>query len=133
VTPETVLPFLQYVKWILILEVTEVDKAMRSPTTRAQAFTWMSLGLSALMAWSTCAQAQDVLSPGGRAGPVRDHGTHHVLNFFHSRTPPIPRTYSYYYNTRFNQPRHSKVVAPDGTKRWRTTVRGLPLGTPWPS
>jgi hypothetical protein len=106
---------------------------MRSPTTRALALTWMSLGLSTLMACSTCAQAQDVLSPGGATDPVRQHGIHHVLNFFHSRTPPIPRTYSYYYHTWFNQPCHSKVVAPDGTTRWRTTVRGLPLGTPWPS
>ena len=107
---------------------------MRSLTTRALAFTWMSFGLSALMAWSSCAQAQDVLSPGGSTDAARHRGIHHVLlNLFHSRTPPIPRTYSYYYDTRFNQPRHSKVVAPDGTKRWRTTVRGLPPGTPWPS
>jgi hypothetical protein len=106
---------------------------MRSRTPRVLALTWLSLGLSALMAWSTCAQAQDVLSPGGSTDPVRRSGIHHVLNFFHSRNPPIPRTYSYYYDTWFNQPRHSMVVAPDGTKRWRTTVRGLPPGTPWPS
>ena len=111
----------------------EVDKAMRSPTTRAVAFTWLAFGLFALMACSTSAQAQDVLPPGGSTDPARHHGIHHVLNFFHARTPPIPRTYSYYYDTWFNQPCHFKVVAPDGTTRWRTTVRGLPRGTPWPS
>jgi hypothetical protein len=106
---------------------------MRSPTTRAVAFTWVAFGLSALMACSNFARAQDDFAPGGSTDPVRHHGIHHVLNHFHSRTPPIPRTYSYYYHTWFNQPDHFKVVAPDGTKRWRWTVRGLPPGTPWPS
>ena len=106
---------------------------MRAPTTRALPFTWVAFGLSALMACSTCAQAQEILSSGGATDPVCHHGIHHVLNFCHSRNPPIPSTYSYYYHTWFNQPRHCKVVAPDGTTRWRTTVRGLPLGTPWPS
>ncbi len=43
----------------------------------------------------------------------------------------IPRTYSYYYSFRVNQPRHFAVVGPDGKTYWRTTVRGLPMGSQW--
>jgi hypothetical protein len=43
----------------------------------------------------------------------------------------IPRTYSYYYSPRLNQPRHFRVRRPDGTTYWTTTVRGLPLGYQW--
>jgi hypothetical protein len=33
----------------------------------------------------------------------------------------------------FNRPCHFRVVGPDGKTYWRTTVRDLPLGMPWPS
>lgn len=51
----------------------------------------------------------------------------------HAQQTPIPRTFSYYYTPWFNHPRHCKVVEPDGTIGWRTTVHGQPIGTPWPS
>lgn len=51
----------------------------------------------------------------------------------HAQQTPIPRTYSYYYTPWFNHPRHYRVVEPDGTTGWRTTVHGQPWGTPWPS
>ncbi len=106
---------------------------MRFHTTRAGAFAWI-LGLSAVMGASNCSQAQEVIPA---EGPVveqsQQHGLHRLWAHFHSRTPPIPRTYSYYYQTWFNQPCHFRVVGPDGKTYWRTTVRGLPMGTPWPS
>ncbi len=66
-------------------------------------------------------------------GPVQVPRPPHHGWLFNAGGPAIPRTYSYYYNTWFNQPCHFKVIGPDGCVRWRTTVRGLPLGTPWPS
>jgi hypothetical protein len=90
------------------------------------------LGLSTLLSGSTRTQAQDVVAD-DPAGPAGHQGSHHFWNAIHARHAPIPRTYSYYYQTWFNQPSHFKVVGPDGHPRWRVTVRGLPLGTPWPS
>jgi hypothetical protein len=43
----------------------------------------------------------------------------------------IPRTFSYYYTPGLNQPRHFRVVRPDGKKYWTSTVRGLPMGHQW--
>jgi hypothetical protein len=91
-----------------------------------------ALVLSALMVAPTRVQAQ---ADGPPAGPI-GQGRHHLFHLgccLHSTGPAIPRTYSYYYNTWFNQPCHFRVVGPDGHTYWRTTVRGLPLGTPWPS
>lgn len=51
----------------------------------------------------------------------------------HAQQTPIPRTFSYYYTPWLNHPRHYKVVEPDGTIGWRTSVHGQPRGTPWPS
>jgi hypothetical protein len=105
---------------------------MRFHSTRARVYAWV-LGLSALMAASTRSQAQDVVSPEVPTDQGRHHHLHHGWGFFHARPPAIPRTYSYYYDRWYNQPRHFRVVGPDGKIYWRTTVRGLPLGTPWPS
>jgi hypothetical protein len=106
---------------------------MRFVPKHARVFAWV-LGLSTvLMMAPTCAQAQDVISPDDPIVQAQHHPLHHGWGFFHSRPPAIPRTYSYYYNTWFNQPRHFRVVGPDGKTYWRTTVRDLPLGTPWPS
>jgi hypothetical protein len=105
---------------------------MRLPMTRARAMSWV-LGLSTLVAASGRSQAQDVIAPGSPIEQSQDHGLRHLFGHFQSRRPPIPRTYSYYYNTWFNQPCHFRVVGPDGKTSWRTTVRGLPMGTPWPS
>ncbi len=43
----------------------------------------------------------------------------------------IPRTYSYYYSVRMNQPRHFRVTGPDGRTYWTSTVRGYPIGFQW--
>jgi hypothetical protein len=105
---------------------------MRSTRTRARVFTWV-LGMSALVAGPASSRAHDLgFLYSGTDGAPKDR-PHHGRGLFHSRYPPIPRTYSYYYNTWFNQPCHSRVVGPDGRTWWRTTVRGLPLGAPWPS
>jgi hypothetical protein len=77
-------------------------------------------------------QAQTGEYPVAPNGQVRHHLFDHFRDI-HARQVPIPRTYSYYYATWFNQPRHFRVVGPHGKTYWRTTVRGLPLGTPWPS
>ncbi len=66
--------------------------------------------------------------------PPSPHVVHHL--HYHEgsgwpRQPAIPRTYSYYYDTWFNQPRHLKVLGPGGRTYWKTTLRGLPGGTPW--
>jgi hypothetical protein len=104
---------------------------MRIHSAHARVYAWI-LGLSALMAASTRSQAQDGVSPDVLIGQGR-HQLHHGWGVFHARRPPIPRTYSYYYNRWFNRPQHFRVVGPDGKTFWRTTVRDLPLGTPWPS
>jgi hypothetical protein len=51
----------------------------------------------------------------------------------HKRWAVFPRTYSYYYNFPFNQPRHVRVCGPDGKSYWITTVHGLPRDVPYPS
>jgi hypothetical protein len=86
---------------------------MRFHSTRARVYAWV-LGLSALMAASTRSQAQDVVSPEVPTDQGRHHHLHHGWGFFHARPPAIPRTYSYYYDRWSNQPRHSRVVGPDG-------------------
>ncbi len=43
----------------------------------------------------------------------------------------IPRTFSYQYSTRLNQPRKFRVIGQDGKTYWVTTVRGLPRGMQW--
>jgi hypothetical protein len=99
---------------------------MRSRTTRSLTL-FSLLGVAALLSLPAQSPAQ-VAVPNGYVVPARPH-----LGWgFGPQRPPIPRTYSYYYNTRFIQPRRVRVVGPDGRTRWRTTVRGLPLGTPWP-
>jgi hypothetical protein len=105
---------------------------MRIYPTLVQGFASV-LGLSAVLAVPTRSQAQDVVSPGVPIVQAQYQPLHHGWGFFHSRHPAIPRTYSYYYDTWFNQPRHFRVVGPDGKTYWRTTVRDFPLGTPWPS
>jgi hypothetical protein len=104
---------------------------MRFYPTRARAFA-RALVLSALLVAPARVLAQ---ADGSPAAPI-GQGRHHLFHLgccSHARGPAIPRTYSYYYNTWFNQPCHFRVVGPDGKTYWRTTVRGLPLGTPWPS
>jgi hypothetical protein len=96
-------------------------------STRARA-----LALAALLAAPTRVQAHDDGHHASRFAPLRRFASNHDWGV-HAQSTPIPRTFSYYYAPWFNQPCHFKVVGPDGKTRWRTTVRGLPLGTPWPS
>jgi hypothetical protein len=103
---------------------------MRSRTARSLTLSSV-LGVAALLSMPARSPAQVAVTPAvpnGYVVPAQPHGGWGLG----PRRPPIPRTYSYYYNTRFNQPRRVRVVGPDGRTRWRTTVRGLPLGTPWP-
>ena len=103
---------------------------MRARTTGTLAFA-LVLGLVSLSETMARAQARAVPSPDVH---VQGHPPAHGHTWgFRGHNPPIPRTYSYIYNYNFNQPRHFRVIGPDGRKSWRTTVRGLPLGTPWPS
>lgn len=89
------------------------------------------LGASALLAVPMRSRAQEVVQPAPLGGPSTHPFAQRSNGLFHGRREPIPRTYSYYYDTWFNQPRHFRVVGEDGKVRWRTTVRGLPRGTPW--
>jgi hypothetical protein len=86
------------------------------------------LGLFVLAAGPAPAHAQEFVQP---VGPNVYEG--HDGCRFHSHEAVFPRTYSYLYSTWFNQPRHVRYVGPDGRAYWSRTVRGLPMGTPWPS
>jgi hypothetical protein len=105
---------------------------MRFHPTWPQLFVWV-LALSAVLTATARSQAQDIIYSDAPIEQLQPQPLRHGWGFFHSRRPPIPRTYSYYYDTWFNQPRHFRVVGPDGKTYWRTTVRDLPLGTPWQS
>jgi len=91
------------------------------------ASSWV-LGLVLFAAAPTLSTAQDQLlvAPSGHAGQHHGCGSH-------SSQAVFPRTFSYQYDSWFNRPRHTRYVGPDGQVFWRTTVRGLPMGTPWPS
>ncbi len=87
-------------------------------------------GLALAVVWPTRSQAQDpVLSH----EPIErsQHKRFHHWCCFQPHREVFPRTYSYQYDIWFNRPHHFKVVGPDGKKYWRTTVRDLPMGTPW--
>ena len=78
----------------------------------------------------TRSHAQDMVPPAVPTEHSKHDRSHHWL-CFRSHREVFPRTYSYQYDIWFNRPHHFKVVGPDGKKYWRTTVRGLPMGTPW--
>lgn len=86
-------------------------------------------GLAVMTAAPTFSAAQDFVPPVARNSRAR---VHHRLSF-HASRPVFPRTFSYQYDTWFNQPRHTRYVGPDGKTYWRRTVRGLPIGAPAPS
>ncbi len=89
------------------------------------------VGLAAPLAAADHAQAQEpmvpAVNPNAYLTPSRPHHWWNCL----SANDGIPRTYSYYYSRRLNQPRHFRVVGPDGKTYWRSTVRGLPMGSQW--
>lgn len=99
------------------------------PRTRVPSALSTAIGLVLLSAAATSALAQDVVLP---VAPSRHEGHHHGWGH-HSSQAVFPRTFSYQYDSWFNRPRHTRYVDPHGNVIWRTTVRGLPLGTPWPS
>jgi hypothetical protein len=89
------------------------------------------LGLAALALMPADSAAQEVAVP---VVPVVNPGPYpvaHGWGFWHCR-PVFPRTFSYQYDIWFNRPQHTRVVGPDGHSYWQATVRGLPLGAPWP-
>jgi hypothetical protein len=90
------------------------------------------LCLAALPVVPTGSLAQAIVAPVGPIGDLTPHPFGHGWGFC-SHHPVFPRTYSYQYAPWFNQPRHTRIVAPDGRTYWRKTVRGLPMGAPWPS
>ncbi|HEV3166868.1 MAG TPA: hypothetical protein VGZ22_22765 [Isosphaeraceae bacterium] len=92
------------------------------------AVSW-ALGLAIMAAAPRRSMAQDLVCP---VAPI-DHGGHHHGWHHHASPAVFPRTYSYQYDLWFNRPRHTRYLGPDGRVFWQTTVRGLPLGTPWPS
>jgi hypothetical protein len=89
------------------------------------------IGLAAALAPTGRALAQEPIVPPPipNAYPVPSR-THRWCDFF-LPNDGIPRTYSYYYSPWLNQPRHFRVVRPDGTTYWTSTVRGLPMGYQW--
>jgi hypothetical protein len=89
------------------------------------------LCLAGLSAMATGSLAQEVVAPVVPIGAPGSYPIGHGWGCFHQ--PVFPRTYSYQYDRWFNRPRHTRFVGPDGGACWRqTTVRGLPLGVPWP-
>jgi hypothetical protein len=89
------------------------------------------VGLTALLAGPGLAKAQEPLVPPPIPAPdVMPARPHHWWNCL-TANDGIPRTFSYYYTPWLNQPRHLRVVGPDGKKHWRSTVRGLPMGYQW--
>jgi hypothetical protein len=87
--------------------------------------------LVAISAFTISARAQEFVYLDGSPGQVPPAHRAHAWGLCSHRAL-IPRTYSYQYAPWwFNQPRHVRTVGPDGRISWRTTVRGLPLGTPW--
>jgi hypothetical protein len=89
------------------------------------------LCLAAVGAMPTRSLAQDFVAPVVPIGNPGPYPTGHSWSLWHHH-PVFPRTFSYQYDIWFNRPQHTRVVVPDGCVRWQTTVRGLPLGAPWP-
>jgi hypothetical protein len=102
---------------------------MRFHPARNLAFACV-LGLASVLTAPARSRAQSGVCPDGPNGSLGHSRSHHGW-CFHGRHDGIPRTYSYYYDPWFNQPCHFRVVGPDGKTYWRSTVRGLPMGTPW--
>jgi hypothetical protein len=88
------------------------------------------VGMVALAAVPAGAFAQDIVVPPVPIGNAGPYPIGHGWGFWHH--PVFPRTYSYQYDIWFNRPHHTPIVGPDRRCYWQTTVRGLPLGAPWP-
>jgi hypothetical protein len=99
---------------------------MRSTTARTLTI-GLALHAAALVSQPMAVRAQAPIAP---AAPNHEH---HLGCGCCLRGPVIPRTYSYYYNYGFNQPRHTRVRGADGRCYWITTVHGLPRDVPYPS
>jgi hypothetical protein len=89
------------------------------------------IGLTLAFGATGHAGAQEVMTPSGCQDAHPAPGLLRRLCQCFSPNDGIPRTFSYYYTPRLNQPCHFRGVRPDGTKYWRSTVRGLPMGHQW--
>jgi hypothetical protein len=89
------------------------------------------VGLTAASAVTDHAIAQEPMAPPTVPNAYVAPGLHHHWYHFFSSYDGIPRTYSYIYSPRLNQPHHFRVVGPDGKTYWTSTVRGLPIGYQW--
>ncbi len=89
------------------------------------------VGLAAALAATDHAVAQEPLVPPPIPDAYPAPGLLHRLCHCLSPNDGIPRTFSYYYAPSLNQPCHFRVVRPDGTTYWTSTVRGLPMGYQW--
>jgi hypothetical protein len=108
----------------------EVRRLVRFHPSNNTAWAFV-VGLAAALAATDHALAQEpmVPPPVPITYPVPSR-PHHWCDFF-LPNDGIPRTYSYYYSPWLNQPRHFRVVRPDGKTYWTSTVRGLPMGYQW--
>ena len=88
-------------------------------------------GLAAASAVTDHALAQEPMPPPAIPNAYVVPGPGHHWYHFFSSYDGIPRTYSYIYSPRLNQPHHFRVVGPDGKRYWTSTVRGLPIGYQW--
>jgi len=108
----------------------EVRQLVRSHPSRNAALAFV-VGLAAALAPTDHAFAQDPIVPPPVPNVYTVPGrTHRWCDCF-LPNDGIPRTYSYYYSPWLNQPRHFRVIRPDGTTYWTSTVRGLPMGYQW--
>jgi hypothetical protein len=91
----------------------------------------LGLCLAALAAMPNASLAQEFVAPVVPIVSSVPSPIGHGWGFWHKH-PAFPRTFSYQYDVWFNRPHHARYVGPDGCVYWGTTVRGLPLGAPWP-
>jgi hypothetical protein len=94
--------------------------------------TWAFVaGLTAASTVTDHTLAQEPMAPPAVPNAYVAPGPRHHWYHFFSSYDGIPRTYSYIYSPRLNQPHHFRVVGPDGKTYWTSTVRGLPIGYQW--
>ena len=103
---------------------------MRSRRGRNLAWAFV-VGMAAALAATDHGVAQELVVPPPIPNAYPAPGLLHRLCHCLSPNDGIPRTFSYYYTPGLNQPCHFRVVRPDGTTFWTSTVRGLPMGYQW--
>jgi hypothetical protein len=106
-------------------------KSLSRPHPRCASTKALVIGLTLGLGATGHAGAQELMTSSGCQDAHPAPGLLRRLCQCFSPNDGIPRTFSYYYTPRLNQPCHFRVVRPDGTKYWTSTVRGLPMGHPW--